>query len=119
MDRMKNLTDRERDVLTLITDGLSNKLIADRLSITEHAVKFHVNNINKKIKPKSRAHLAVLAVQSGLVMGPSTPDDVMAAIRESLLHHKGIVGDDAEAIATRAVQRLTGRMSEPGPSQRG
>lgn len=49
------LTEREQEILHLLADGLCNKLIADRLSITVRTVKFHTNNIYTKLAVGSRA----------------------------------------------------------------
>ncbi len=53
------LTPRERDILKLIAQGLSNKMIARKLDITESTVKVHVKHLLKKMKLKSRAEVAV------------------------------------------------------------
>jgi len=59
-DRDVNLlTPRERDILKLIAQGLSNKMIARRLDITESTVKVHVKHLLKKMKLKSRVEAAV------------------------------------------------------------
>lgn len=61
------LTDREREVLTLIARGLSNKLIARELSISEKTVKAHVSSILGKLGVSDRTQAALYAVRSGLV----------------------------------------------------
>ena len=48
------LTNREREVLELVSQGLSNKLIARRLQISEHTVKFHISSISTKLGASSR-----------------------------------------------------------------
>ncbi len=53
------LTPRERDILKLIAQGLSNKMIARKLDITESTVKVHVKHLLKKMKLKSRVEVAV------------------------------------------------------------
>ncbi|ENM0756365.1 two-component system response regulator NarL [Proteus mirabilis] len=50
---------RERDILKLIAQGLSNKMIARKLDITESTVKVHVKHLLKKMKLKSRVEVAV------------------------------------------------------------
>ena len=62
-----NLTDRERDVLPLITKGLSNREIAEQLIISRSTVKNHVSNILRKLGASSRAEAAGLAVEYKLV----------------------------------------------------
>lgn len=56
-----NLTDREQEILACIVDGLSNKLIAHRLDISEGTVKVHVKNLLKKLNLRSRLEIAVWA----------------------------------------------------------
>jgi two-component system, NarL family, response regulator LiaR len=61
------LTSREQEVLTLIARGLSNKLIARELSISEKTVKAHVSSILGKLGLTDRTQAALYAVRSGLV----------------------------------------------------
>jgi two-component system nitrate/nitrite response regulator NarL len=56
------LTDREREILQLITEGKSNKMIARRLDISEGTVKVHVKHLLKKLNLRSRVEAAVWAV---------------------------------------------------------
>jgi DNA-binding NarL/FixJ family response regulator len=63
------LTERERDVLTLVTAGLRNKEIAARLGISENTVKYHLKNILEKLHAGSRTEVATLAVRQGLIRG--------------------------------------------------
>jgi two-component system, NarL family, response regulator LiaR len=60
-----SLSDRERQVLGLIADGLSNAQIADRLVITERTVKSHVNNILGKLQVADRTQAAIFAWREG------------------------------------------------------
>jgi DNA-binding NarL/FixJ family response regulator len=60
------LTDREVEVLTMIGDGNSNKIIADKLSITEHTVKGHVKSILSKLGASDRTHAVKLGIQRGI-----------------------------------------------------
>lgn len=61
------LTDRELDVLRLVTAGLRNKEIAARLGISENTVKYHLKNILEKLHAESRTEVAAMAVREGLV----------------------------------------------------
>lgn len=61
------LTERELDVLRQVSQGLSNKEIAARLSISESTVKFHVNSILGKLGAQSRTEAAMLAARAGLI----------------------------------------------------
>jgi two-component system, NarL family, response regulator YdfI len=62
------LSDRELEVLDLLAEGLSNKLIAHRLSISEHTVKTHVASIFGKLGASSRTEAVSQAIRRGLVM---------------------------------------------------
>ena len=62
------LTRREVEVLQLLAEGLPNKSIADRLSITEHTVKFHVNAIMGKLGAQSRTEAVTRATRLGLIL---------------------------------------------------
>jgi DNA-binding NarL/FixJ family response regulator len=61
------VTPREHDVLTLVADGLTNKEIGARLSITEDTVKKHVQNIIWKLRAADRTQAAILAFRLGLI----------------------------------------------------
>jgi DNA-binding NarL/FixJ family response regulator len=61
------LSPREIDVLRLIATGNSNKLIADRLSISEATAKTHVANILSKLGANDRAHAVTIAVKRGII----------------------------------------------------
>jgi DNA-binding NarL/FixJ family response regulator len=63
----EELTGRELDVLRLIRDGSRNKEIADRLSISESTVNFHIKNLVDKLGAKDRTHAVTLAVRRGLI----------------------------------------------------
>jgi DNA-binding NarL/FixJ family response regulator len=62
------LSKREIDVLTAMTDGLSNKEIARRLGISFHTVKFHVASILEKLEVETRTEAVFKAAQLGIVM---------------------------------------------------
>jgi DNA-binding NarL/FixJ family response regulator len=66
----KDLTEREKDVLICLVEGLSNKQIADRLFISDKTVKIHVSNIFKKLNVKSRSQAIIYAVQNQIVPLP-------------------------------------------------
>ena len=59
------LTDREREVLALVAEGNSNKLIGDFLSISERTVKSHLTYIMTKLRASDRTHAVVTAVRLG------------------------------------------------------
>lgn len=62
------LTPREREVLTLVAEGLPNTEIAARLTISPHTAKTHVNRIMAKVDARDRAQLVILAYESGMVV---------------------------------------------------
>jgi DNA-binding NarL/FixJ family response regulator len=62
-----SLSDREREVLRLVSEGLPTKQIASTLSISERTVKFHVNSIMRKLGADNRAQAVALAAQRGLL----------------------------------------------------
>jgi two-component system nitrate/nitrite response regulator NarL len=64
---LENLTPRESEVLQLLAQGLANKAIAQRLGISDHTVKFHVNAILGKLGVQSRGEAMLQAVRLGLV----------------------------------------------------
>jgi DNA-binding NarL/FixJ family response regulator len=61
------LTTRERDVLRLIADGLSNTEIGDRLFISHRTAQTHVTNILAKLGATTRTEAAARAVRDGLI----------------------------------------------------
>ena len=61
------LTERELQVLRLVTEGLRNREIATRLEISENTVKYHLKNILEKLHAESRAELVGRAMREGLV----------------------------------------------------
>jgi len=62
------LTPREMEVLQLLAQGLTNKTIAERLGISDHTAKFHVNAILGKLGAQSRTEAIVQAARLGLVI---------------------------------------------------
>jgi DNA-binding NarL/FixJ family response regulator len=61
------LTPREHQVLELVAEGLSNKLIGLRLDISEHTAKFHVNSLLEKLEADTRTDAVVRAARRGLL----------------------------------------------------
>jgi DNA-binding NarL/FixJ family response regulator len=66
-DLVEDLTPRETEVLQLLADGLTNKAIAQRLGISDHTVKFHVNAVLGKLGAQSRTEAVVRASRLGLL----------------------------------------------------
>jgi DNA-binding NarL/FixJ family response regulator len=63
----KNLTKREREILTLVAEGMSNREIAERLVLSPETVKSHVAAILEKLNVSDRTQAAIYAVRNGLV----------------------------------------------------
>ena len=61
------LTSREREILELMADGANNRIIAARLAISRHTVKFHVASILAKLAATSRTEAVALALRGGLL----------------------------------------------------
>lgn len=70
---MALLTDRERELVGLVAQGLSNDDIARKLFLSPLTVKTHVNRAMMKLHARDRAQLVVLAFQSGLNRAPDRP----------------------------------------------
>lgn len=62
------LTPREVEILGMLAEGLGNKMIARRLMISDHTVKFHVGSIMGKLGAGSRTEAVTLGVRRGLIM---------------------------------------------------
>lgn len=67
------LTEREVEVAALVAEGLSNKLIADRLKLSDHTVKFHLNNVAKKYGVTTRTAVAVKYVVTRIINDSRNP----------------------------------------------
>ncbi|HEX5194572.1 MAG TPA: response regulator transcription factor [Solirubrobacteraceae bacterium] len=67
-DELKQLTPREREVLTLVGRGLSNAEIAERLVVSPLTAKTHVARLFAKLEARDRAQLVVIAYESGVVV---------------------------------------------------
>lgn len=62
---MSDLTEREQEIVSLISSGLANKEIARRLDLSVGTVKVHLHNIYSKLDIKGRVALAVLEMRQG------------------------------------------------------
>jgi DNA-binding NarL/FixJ family response regulator len=65
---LSRITEREREVLSLVAEGLSNEEIATRLYLSPLTTKTHVSHIMTKLDARDRAQLVVIAYESGLVV---------------------------------------------------
>ncbi|GAA0437077.1 hypothetical protein Acor_50220 [Acrocarpospora corrugata] len=64
---LEELTNREREAVALVAQGLSNNQIADRMVISSLTAKTHINRAMTKLHARDRAQLVILAYESGLV----------------------------------------------------
>lgn len=65
--QIPNLTEREKQIWALVSQGLTNKEIARSLNVSSRTVEFHLNNIFKKLGVSSRTSVALLAEKNGLL----------------------------------------------------
>ncbi|MFI1864909.1 response regulator [Streptomyces jumonjinensis] len=72
--QLSTLTDREREVLTLVARGLNNTGIAESLGVSPLTVKTHVSRMMGKLEARDRAQLVIVAYESGVVR-PAVEDD--------------------------------------------
>jgi DNA-binding NarL/FixJ family response regulator len=64
------LTDRERQIMSLVSEGLSNKKIGRRLNIADGTIKVHLHHIYQKLEISNRTVLAALAISQNEISGP-------------------------------------------------
>lgn len=67
LDASATLTPREREVLTLLAEGASNKAIARRLGISVHTAKFHVGSLIDKLDASGRTDAVTHAARRGVI----------------------------------------------------
>ncbi len=70
--KIASLTDREREVLTLVSEGLKNKEIAERLFISEWTVRHHITSIFSKLDVSDRVELILYAYRQGIAIPPAS-----------------------------------------------
>lgn len=74
VDTQDGLSDREREVLSLVAYGSTNREIAEKLIVTENTVKVHLRHILEKLDLRNRQQAAAYAVRSGLVESEEPQD---------------------------------------------
>ncbi|MBN2048544.1 MAG: response regulator transcription factor [Anaerolineaceae bacterium] len=65
--RAADLTTRQIEILQLVAQGLTNKDIAQTLSVSEHTIKYHLSEIFQRLKVKNRDQAVVYALNNGLI----------------------------------------------------
>ena len=75
MANLSKLTAREKEVLTLLSQGLSNKEIARELDVQTPTIKLHVGNLCKKLNVNNRTQAAIMAHQYGIVPKLEIPSE--------------------------------------------
>jgi two-component system nitrate/nitrite response regulator NarL len=95
--RVESLTPRERQIVALVTEGMKNRDLADRLSISQATARNHMTSILDKLGVSDRFELAVYAFRRGLVPCPQTPAKLLSAKMLS-------ADSDASARTVRAVR---------------
>lgn len=75
---ISRLTSRERQILALVSEGFQNKLIADRMALSEHTVKVHVHNLISKLRVSNRTQAA--AAFRSIAYAPDTKHNQAAFI---------------------------------------
>lgn len=71
--RLRSLTSREREILSLLTTGAARSRIAAKLGISEHTVRTHTQNLYAKLDCHSRLDVVRFAADLGLMSAPSSP----------------------------------------------
>lgn len=62
-----NLTEREENILKLLTEGYDNSEIAEKMNVSLHTIKAHMGAILKKLQAKNRTHAVYKAVKDGFI----------------------------------------------------
>ncbi len=72
-EQVAHLTNRELELLQLVAEGLSNRAIAQQLSLSENTVKYHMRNIMQKLQAQNRTEAVTHAIRAGFLK-PITPE---------------------------------------------
>lgn len=67
----EHLTDREREILSMLVEGVTGEVVAERLSISRNTVRTHIQNLLVKLQVHSRLEAAAFAVKFGIVKSPN------------------------------------------------
>jgi DNA-binding NarL/FixJ family response regulator len=72
---LKDLTEREREILECLAQGLTNKEIGERLFLAEKTVKHYMTNILQKLQVRNRVEAALLAQRQAEAQDPDSADE--------------------------------------------
>jgi DNA-binding NarL/FixJ family response regulator len=64
------LSDREIEIIRLLAEGLSNRSVSERLSLSENTIKYHLKNILQKLNVQNRTEAVMYAVRNNLIERP-------------------------------------------------
>jgi DNA-binding NarL/FixJ family response regulator len=87
-ERAVLLTRRERQVITLVGEGLRNSQIAERLCISEVTVRNHLTSTFRKLEVENRFQLVIYAFQHGLATLPGRTSSVDSAVNRSTVNYR-------------------------------
>jgi len=68
IESIEELTEREIEVLRMMSEGFANKEIASRMGISDHTVKFHISSILAKLAVSSRTEAVTAGIRNGLIL---------------------------------------------------
>jgi DNA-binding NarL/FixJ family response regulator len=72
--RMPSLSKREREIMDLLSQGLTGEDVASRLFLSSETVKTHIRNAMSKLEAHTRVHAVAIALREGYISGPSEPE---------------------------------------------
>ena len=77
--RVPSLSKREREIMDLLSQGLTGEDVAERLVLSSETVKTHIRNAMSKLEASTRVHAVAIALREGYIAGPVADDDSPAA----------------------------------------
>ncbi len=72
--RMPSLSKREREIMDLLSQGLTGEDVASQLFLSSETVKTHIRNAMSKLEAHTRVHAVAIALREGYISGPSEPE---------------------------------------------
>ena len=107
------MTKREREIMNLIAEGMSNKEIAQRLSIATYTVKSHVHNILEKLALHSRLQIAAYTHKAGLAPRRGSPLRLTDSLRAAVQARAGLRRLRERRLRQRALPAFAPRHRKP------